>query len=93
MRSPVASHGSSSTHSRIGVEQGLRNHLVRLRAHVALRGADDAASQATLLAVAEGIEDEASALGALGAVSGTGPLPGASPPFPDVRSDQKVRTP
>jgi hypothetical protein len=73
---PLATVRVSPEHLRIGVEQGLRNHLVRLRAHVALRGADDAASQATLLAVAEGIEDEASALGALGAVSGTGPLPG-----------------
>jgi hypothetical protein len=67
---PLAGVEIEREHLRMGVEQGLRNHLVRLRTHVALRGADAAASQAALLGVAEGIDDEASALGALGALVG-----------------------
>jgi hypothetical protein len=51
---------------RIGVEQGLRNHLVRLRTLLALHDGDALARHTALLAVAEAIGDEVLGLEALG---------------------------
>ncbi|MEZ4240338.1 MAG: hypothetical protein R3F59_30135 [Myxococcota bacterium] len=58
---------------RTGVEQGLRNHLIRLRA-LLLRGDDPARSRPALLAVAEGLGEEALGLATLGVT-----VPGDAP--------------